>query len=351
MRALPLLVILAGLACVGPPVHALDRPLPSTSAALAYLDARYNPALGLLNETAYGDGAHQYWINDNLFALEALERAGRPSDQDRARQLSATLRALAQDLRLGAYEDGTPRLGLHEVIRGHATVRPQPCPNHYSLPEDNAVLGLSWAPPTPPDRLRFTVWNETRPRDGAWVLNCYVEEFNGYADYLLYDALSAASAGNRSLAQSRFNETLRLWDGVGLADNSFTIPGDPQYQKYATYKIALLLYVGSELGFEVPMRAGILETLGRMQAFNGGFVTNYGRTGTPRGDANTETTALAVLALGAPAPAPATSTPSPPPPSRPSLTQVLVALVVALLVTQFLTLVRLERLAPGRRRR
>jgi len=113
---------------------------------------------------------------------------------------------------------------------------------------------------------------------------------------ILYQSLAAFYAGDLNESLNRFQDAVKMWDGNGIADSSFRDPSDPQYLRYATYKLALLLYVSQKLNQTLPFSNQINQTIWNMQAYNGGIITNYLSTNIPLGVVNTETTALVVLA-------------------------------------------------------
>jgi hypothetical protein len=87
---------------------------------------------------------------------------------------------------------------------------------------------------------------------------------------------------------------LTLFDGVGFADKAYR--SAEGHGLYATYKLALALYVADAIG-EAPDEA-ILDALLSKQDPSGGFTSLYDDEGRPQGDTNTETTSYALLALG-----------------------------------------------------
>lgn len=308
--SVPAWAVLAFLALCGMP-NALSAAKPAEPAlsdprwlhAMDFLEARYGPAVGLLNETPYGKARTVYWINDNVFALPALGR-GDGQAHALAASIQARLGEFAETLGLPRHTDGSVRLGLHDVMEGHPFDLPLPCRTNHFFTRDGATIAVSvWNPdyyvPESAYAAGYAVRNETNEPD------CFVQEFDGWADLLLYDALAQSARGNASAARARLAAAYALWDGTGLADNAFVLPGDAQYQRYATYKVALLLHVASVVGEPLPDRHTMADVLWRMQAYHGGFITNYGARVTPNGQANTETTALALLALSDPAPIPA----------------------------------------------
>ncbi len=77
---------------------------PSIRNGLEYLEAQYNPELGLLNEAPHA-APNKYWLtNDNALASFTLAQLGRP-------EMSAKLKA-------SAYQYGIDSNGLIEVVWG-----------------------------------------------------------------------------------------------------------------------------------------------------------------------------------------------------------------------------------------
>lgn len=108
----------------------------------------------------------------------------------------------------------------------------------------------------------------------------------------MYGALNACNQGNREQAHERFQQAMNLFDGLGFADKAYqnSLPS-----LYATYKLALALYVGTLLGEQQEGR--LLPALLFKQNAAGGFVTLHDSKDIGQGDSNTETTAYALLAL------------------------------------------------------
>lgn len=243
-------------------------PAPPTDAALAqgirYLQAQYNPAVGLLRESPQTQ-PHRYWLaTDNLLALYALRCVGAPAP-------TAAIQATY-------HRFGAPRHGLSEILDR------QP---------------IAWPPRTPVQTRVVAygpeeVWLEQRVGDA------YMADWAQYADLALVYALRLHQAGDRAAAQRAYRTASHLYDGVGFADAAYQTDG-----MYATYKLALAVYTAHTLGQPVP--ADILAALLAKQAqpgascgaepCAGGFYTLYDATGMVRGDTNTETTAYAVRAL------------------------------------------------------
>ena len=142
---------------------------------------------------------------------------------------------------------------------------------------------IRW-PPSTPDQISIVeqVWCEKRQTAEA------MKDWRAYSDLALYGALRAHCAGDRPRALERYRMALDHFDGVGFKDKAFA-------GHYATYKVALAIYVADVLG--VPPDRALLNVLLSKQASDGGFTAQYGSDGAPVGDANTETTSLAILAL------------------------------------------------------
>ena len=69
------------------------------------------------------------------------------------------------------------------------------------------------------------------------------DDWAEYADLALYGALDAWNEGDSALARDRYHMALALFDGVGFSDKAYQADG-----LYATYKLALALYVAQVIG-------------------------------------------------------------------------------------------------------
>jgi hypothetical protein len=281
ISATALFILTVTIGIVGPitPRVAAQEGTPSER-ALGYLRSVYdNSTVGLMSEQPFGDdrGRKLYWLNDNIFVYAALKAHGSGADGLLANKIHERIIEFAQMLNLSRYDDGFPKLGIHEVILGYPITLPLPCFSSYILDMGSYRLG-------------FVIANGTRERE------CVVEDFNGFADMILYQSLATFYAGHLNESLSRFQDVVKMWDGNGIADSPFRNPSDPQYQRYATYKLALLLYVAQKLNETLPFKDQIAQTIWNMQAYNGGIITNYLDPNLPIGVVNSETTALVVLA-------------------------------------------------------
>lgn len=303
--------------------------------ARAYIRNLYVPTVGLASEGASGELSTIFWLNDAVFAIEALRASPHEADRVLAAEMTGRVLQWAAELKLEAHPDGFPRLRLHEVVAGYPLTLPFRCGADAS----RALEG--------PNLLRATVFNGTRFRAAEEIAPCFLEDWWGYADLVLYAALSAHGAGNDTEARILFRQAARFWDGTGIADNPFLLHRDDQHAKYATYKVALLLLVAhrfyneSDLRIEVPFHDEVVSTLWGLQTPDGGVVTNYAGPGIPAGNTNLETTALFALAEPRLLP-PLEPTTAPPRPFRPDAADVMVGLLALLVVLNAAILLRLR---------
>ncbi len=230
---------------------------PAIQPGLAFLEARFNPNLGLLNEAPQA-APNTYWLtNDNALAAFALAQLGQ---KERAVTIQSTLQRY-----------GYPTNNLIEVVWG-ATV---PYPPHVARPEMVDKVGA------------VEVWQEFHDRGGTF------DDWAEYANLGFLGALNELNQGHKDTASSIFSATLAQFDGSGFRDKAF----DPAAGRYETYKLALGLYTGVKVGALNPRGSQLRQALLSMQADSGGFYTHYRSWKTSEGDTNTETTSLALLAL------------------------------------------------------
>ncbi|GAB4513268.1 MAG: hypothetical protein Kow0047_24820 [Anaerolineae bacterium] len=194
-------------------------------------------------------------MTDNWLAVLALQRLGE--------------RAFAGRLAAGMQRYGNNRHGLIEALSGET---------------------ISWPPRTANQRVvqrvgGWEIWTEDRLTGDVY------QDWAEYADLALYGALEAHLRGDRLVARQRYRAAMEMFDGAGFADKAFRADG-----RYATYKLALALYVGRKLG--EPVHDDVLAALlTKQDTESGGFYAMYDVDGIPVNDANTETTAYALLAL------------------------------------------------------
>jgi len=289
-----------------------------------------------MSEQPYGDdrGRRLYWLNDNIFVYAALNANGNQPDRVLADKIRKQIINYTEMLHLLTYKDGFPKLGIHEAVVGYQIALPMPCFSSHILDMGSYRLG-------------FVIANGTRERE------CVVEDFSGFADLILYESLGALVSGNVTEALNRFHDVVNMWDGYGIADASYRNPIDAQYLRYVTYKLALLLIVAGKLNQtgSLPFHNQIVDTIWKMQAYNGGIITNYLGSAIPHGVANTETTALVVLANPLPINQTTSTTTSTSiaPPWLVTISmslEVLIALVGALVILNVIVVVSLIRRRP-----
>lgn len=236
--------------------------------AIQYLQREYNPVAGLLRESPVVQ-PHRYWlVTDNWLAVYALQTAGAITP---TAAISATLQSY-----------GNPRHGLIELLQGQV---------------------INWPPSVETTMLMATigpeqVWLETRSDGDLYT------DWREYGDLALYGALCAFSEQPDCAdydAHQLYRATIQeMWNGIGFNDKAYRADGH-----YATYKLALALYVARMIG--EPRNPTILNALLAKQAppgatcdgqiCAGGFYALYDESGRPVGDTNTETTAYAILGL------------------------------------------------------
>jgi hypothetical protein len=221
---------------------------------LAFLKARYNPTIGLLNEAPTA-APHTYWLtNDNAMAAYVFDHLGQA-------ELGSTLHASLQRY-------GFDTNGLIEVLWGVPVTFPPYVARQVLITK----VGDD------------EIWQEFHINGDRF------EDWAGYADLSFWGALNASQHGRRTEALDTFARAMALFDGVGFKDSAFK-------SQYETYKLALALYVGAAIRATVPNADTLQATLRAMQSADGGFLTHYSTPQQPTGDANTETTSLALLAL------------------------------------------------------
>jgi hypothetical protein len=226
---------------------------PSIQQGLTFLAARYNPILGLLNESPRV-APEKYWLtNDNALAAFTFSQLGQPD-------MKATLQS---SLRRDRFDSN----GLIEVLWG----LPVSFPPHVARPVLLSKVGSD------------EIWQEFHD-DGPLL-----EDWAEYANLGFLGALNEHQQGHPGDSLSIFSNTLNQFDGVGFHDKAFN-------GLYETYKVALALYVGITIDAPIPDRDTYLRTLQAMQTMEGGFRTHYRNLDQPEGDQNTETTSIALLA-------------------------------------------------------
>ncbi len=241
------------------PIAAVAAPLstncPTIQQGLAFLNARYNSTVGLLNESP-NTFPNRYWLtNDNALAAYAFSQLGQP-------EMSVTLTASMQNY-------GYSTNGLIEVVWGVPV----------SFPPFDAKKTVIATPGS------NEVWQEFHNQGSLMV------DWAEYSNLGFLAAVNEYYRGNVAESLSIYSSTLAQFDGIGFVDKSYLVNN-----KYETYKLALALYAGKTIHASIPTGDQILKILLAMQSADGGFTTHYFDLNTPDGDKNTETTAFAILA-------------------------------------------------------
>ncbi len=120
-----------------------------------------------------------------------------------------------------------------------------------------------------------------------------LEDWHRYADLLCIAAITAARRKEWDRARQWLACAAAMWDGVGIRDRATV-----HLNRYATYKLALLLMAARSVRARLPFAAEVEHRLWQLQAMNGGITTDYDEKGRPIGTQNAETTALTLLAFG-----------------------------------------------------
>jgi len=236
--------------------------------AIEYLIRQFNPQIQLCAE-APRVAANTYWlVSDNLWTYKALENYA----PEVSNAIKSKLIELASAYNLPTDHQGLPISFKHEAVLGDTVPTPFNVTVSYTLYSDDYTL-------------------KTDIANGTAVM----EDWQEYADLLLYAALSRHWEGKEEEALELFNMAKNMWDGVGLNDSYAREKG-----YYATYKLALLLYTSKVLGQKLPFEEELMATIFKMQdQETGGIITDYYPNGQPveYADANTETTSIMIIAL------------------------------------------------------
>src|SRR5512135_1430027 len=177
--AITVLVSLAFLAA-GCGILPTPAPCPAIQRGLAFLENRYNPDLGLLNE-APQVAPNTYWLtNDNALAAYTLSQLGQ---KERATAIQATLQHY-----------GHTSNNLIEVVWGSVVAFPP----HVARPEMVGKVGDA------------EIWQEFHDSGGT---------FNDWAEYAnlgFLGALNEFNQGHKTEGRAIFSATLGQFDGTGL---------------------------------------------------------------------------------------------------------------------------------------
>ncbi|MBI4232300.1 hypothetical protein HY605_03640 [Candidatus Peregrinibacteria bacterium] len=268
-----LVVVFTGILC-GPSTRSPDIQVTpqlerNLSAAVTYLKSHFNPKEGLLYESE--DSGNRtiggcdyrydqiYWLySDNLLASWALK----PYDAELSSTINQTIHSYTGE--------GS---GFFEVLFGYPISQDMSEASQLVVAQDKQRVVLA------------EFHNSSTPLD-----------WRSYGDTLIYRSLNEYLKGNRTAANQYFREAYMMFDGKGVYDLATQTDG-----RYATYKLALILYASKVLDYPVPYNVTkpnynpIEDRLWSMQQENGGITSLSDLDGKPVGSANTETTAITLL--------------------------------------------------------
>jgi hypothetical protein len=221
-----------------------------------------------------------------------------------AGKIKAKLSQLSAQYTLVTDSNGLPTGYSHETVLGDPVFPPYRTVTNHTLLINQYVLN-------------------TTIRDGHVINN-----WDQYADLLLYASLSCHWTGNDSEATGYLNDAARMWNSTAQGIQDIAFKGT-----YDTYKLALLLYTAEVLGEKLPFEAQLVNRIYMQQnQTSGGIITDYTANGSTVGDSNTETTSIAIVALLT---SPTMTSPSPPKPPTELPIWVIVSLPVMLAIAMF----------------
>ena len=227
-------------------------PAEAAARARQFLADLFDPGIGLLPEFR---GSKTYWLyHDNYLAAKVLKKS-HP--------------LVAEKITKAIQSFGVTESGKIEIVFGEAR---NPLPfRHFQLNEVRRIGSK-------------LIKTEV-------VTNHVIDGWEGYADLLFLAALAEKEPAK---ARQHFADGMAMWDGKGLNDRVVQKSGI-----YATYKLALALLAAARLEEHSNALAAVFERLLAQQGRDGGWITDYDKTGKPIGMANVETTSLAILAVEA----------------------------------------------------
>ncbi len=239
------------------------------------INSQFNQNLNLCREAPVY-APNTYWlVSDNLWAWKALKMANASGISNAveagavAEKIRTKLISLANNYGLPKDADGLPISNAHEVVLGNTVLPPYRSETNCTLYRNDYILN-------------------TTVRNGTIISN-----WSQYADFLVYAALSYHQQNNGSIANDYFELAKTMWDEKGINDTA-----TKDVQRYATYKLALLLYASKILEKELVFESELINRIWSLQnETNGGIVTDYFADGTSYGDANTETTSIVIIAM------------------------------------------------------
>ena len=252
--------------------YSFDRECVDKYLLREFLESQYVSEISLLRAATFAspDSSRIYVASDNLLASRALATLNSP--------LSFKVLTTLNNKYGGGFDE------LHEVLLGVKI------PDKFYCRYNEYLGNIS--------TFKFGTLEIYYEKSNH---NCIIEDWDRYADLVIYRALNSLLQGSRPYAEKLFERLMSMWDGYGFKDAAFN-------GKYATYKLALAIFLYRALeaagSSKIMKYSNIInkcyEIIDSMQRIDGGIVTDYevsrGKV-IPSGDANTETTSIVVLAL------------------------------------------------------
>ncbi len=133
---------------------------------------------------------------------------------------------------------------------------------------------------------------------GEWLIRNEVEngpelsDWHEYADLVCIAAINAAKRKQLDEARRLVAKAAAMWDGKGIVDKATR-----NLNRYATYKLALLLWAAKEARVKLPFAPEVERRIWQLQADDGGIKTDYDFNCNPVGTQNVETTSLVTVTL------------------------------------------------------
>lgn len=240
---------------------------PEIPKMIDFLKNNYNQSLKLCREAPQA-APNTYWVvSDNL--LVCALKDFQPTISNISSEICDKIKNIANEYNLPTNINGLPIDYKHEALIGETIPLPFNTTNNYTLVNDTYQI-------------------KTEVSNGTDVMNDWEE----YADLLLYGALSYHNSGNESKAIELYSKAKAMWDGTGINDKVTQNNGT-----YAMYKLSLLVYVSRILNQPLEFKNEINARILLQQRDDGGIITDYNSSGETLGDANTETTAITIIAF------------------------------------------------------
>jgi len=244
-------------------VAALDAREQPIDMAVRFLRAHFDPEVGLIHRSE-GAGPmivehrqyrhdQTFWLYpDNLVASYALA----PFDADMGQKIRETL-----------HRHDQPPSRLFEVLFGQV------------IPEEIAAARQVMVA-REPEFLIMAEFSDS-PLPLSW---------EDYGDTLIYQSLNQHLRGNRKAARKYFNQAYSMWDGKGILDAEAR-----EENRYASHKLALILYASRVLDITIPSYSQIEDRLWSMQNPGGGIAAYFNFEGDVLGPSCIKATAMALL--------------------------------------------------------